>query len=138
MASNSSEKPASVVAGIKVLSSALGVQFLYLVMSYVNGLRDSIPVLLFEALCLSVIMLGLIYAVSAAQAWARLFIGGVALAGLGFSISRFTQDYSSENLIFILSFVLTAGSLLFLFRQQSSKWFSGASQNKMDAEKAPA
>lgn len=127
-----------VVAGIKMLSSALGLQLLYLVMSYVNGLRESVPVLLFEALCLAAVMLGLIYAVSNKQAKARIFIGVVALAGFGFGAARFTQNYSSENLIFILSFLLTAGSLVFLFRHQASEWFSGTAAKATKAAKSSA
>ena len=137
MANNSTEKPAPVVAGIKVLSSALGVQLLYLVMSYVNGLRESVPVLLFEGLILSLVMLGLIYAVSTAKSTARMYIAVIALAGLGFGIGRFTQDYSSENLIFILSFLLTAGSLIFLFRRPASEWFSGAGSKAVKTQKSP-
>lgn len=138
MANNSGDKPMPVVAGIKMLSSALGVQLLYLVMCYVNGLRESVPVLLFEALCLSAVMLGLIYAVSNKQAKARIFIAIVALAGLGFGAGRFTQDYSSENLIYILSFLLTAGSLVFLFRRPASEWFSGAGAKVADPKKSTA
>lgn len=123
MADASLEKPMAVMAGIKMLSSALGVQFLYLVMSYVNGLQESAGILFFEALCLSIIMGGLIYSVSSAQPKARLLIGATALFGFGFAVFRFTQHFSSEGLIFVLSFVLTAGSLVFLFRQPASEWF---------------
>lgn len=138
MSAKPSEKPVPVVAGIKLLSSALGLQLLYLIMSYVNGLRESVPVLLFEALCLIIITGGLIYAVSAAQSRARLFIGIVALAGFGFGVGRFTQNYSSENLIFILSFLLTAGSLVFLFRAAASAWFTPASAAALNEQKATA
>lgn len=125
------------MAGIKMLSSALGLQLLYLVMSYVNGLRESVPALLFEALCLGLIMGGLLYAISAKVAKVRLFIGIIALAGFGFGVGRFTQDYSSENLIFILSFALTAGSLVFLFRKEAQNWFAAASPKNAAPEKAP-